>query len=46
MIKNVMKKKFVPMYVVKTENHASISLAKKLGFQVKQRELVVSVVSE
>lgn len=46
MIKKCYEEKIVPMYVVKTENHASISLAKKLGFQVKQRELVVSVVSE
>ena len=42
MIKKCYEERIVPMYVVKTDNHASISLAKKLGFQVKQRELVVS----
>lgn len=42
MIKKCHEERIVPMYVVKTNNHASISLAKKLGFQVKQRELVVS----
>ena len=42
MIKKCYEERIVPMYVVKTNNHASISLAKKLGFQVKQRELVVS----
>ena len=42
MIKECYEERIVPMYVVKTDNHASISLAKKLGFQVKQRELVVS----
>lgn len=42
MIQKCYEERIVPMYVVKTNNHASISLAKKLGFQVKQRELVVS----
>lgn len=42
MIKKCYEERIVPMYIVKTNNHASISLAKKLGFQVKQRELVVS----
>jgi len=42
MIKKCYEEGIVPMYVVKTDNYASISLAKKLGFQVKQRELVVS----
>lgn len=41
MIQKCYEKGIVPMYVVKTNNHASISLAKKLGFQVKQREFVV-----
>lgn len=46
LVKRMMKKcyeeKIVPMYVVKTDNHASVSLAKKLGFQVIQREFVIS----
>lgn len=42
MIKKCYEEGIVPMYVVKTDNYASIALAKKLGFQVKQRELVVS----
>ena len=43
MITKCYEEKIVPMYVVKTNNHASISLAKKLGFQAKQRELVISL---
>ena len=42
MIDKCYEERIIPMYVVKTNNHASLSLAKKLGFQVKQRELVVS----
>lgn len=42
MIKKCYEEEIEPMYVVKTDNHASIALAQKLGFQVKQRELVVS----
>lgn len=42
MIKKCYEEEIEPMYVVKTDNHASIALATKLGFQVKQRELVVS----
>lgn len=42
MIKKCHEEGIEPMYVVKTDNYASIALAKKLGFQVKQRELVVS----
>lgn len=42
MIKKCYEEKIEPMYVVKTDNHASIALATKLGFEVKQRELVVS----
>ena len=42
MIKKCYEEEIEPMYVVKTDNHASIALAQQLGFQVKQRELVVS----
>lgn len=42
MIKKSYEEEIIPMYVVKTDNYASIALAKKLGFRVKQRELVVS----
>ena len=42
MIKKCYEEEIEPMYVVKTDNHASIALAQKLGFQVKQRELVIS----
>ncbi len=42
MIKKCYEEEIKPMYVVKTDNHASIALAQKLGFQVKQKELVVS----
>lgn len=42
MIKKCYEEKIEPMYLVKTDNHASIALAAKLGFQVKQRELVIS----
>jgi len=42
MIQKCREEGIVPMYVVKTDNYASIALAKKLGFQVKQRELVAS----
>ena len=42
MIKKCYEEEIEPMYVVKTDNHASIALATKLGFEVKQRELVVS----
>ena len=42
MINKCYEERIAPMYIVKTTNHASIALAKKLGFQVKQRELVVS----
>ena len=42
MIKKCYEEEIEPMYLVKTGNHASIALAQKLGFQVKQRELVVS----
>lgn len=42
MIKQCYEERIIPMYVVKTTNHASVSLAKKLGFQVKQKELIVS----
>lgn len=42
MINKCYEERIVPMYVVKTDNHASKALAKKLGFQVIQRELVVS----
>ena len=42
MIKKCYEEEIEPMYVVKTDNHASMALAQKLGFQVKQRELVVS----
>lgn len=41
-IEKCYEESIVPMYVVKTENHASKALAQKLGFQVMQRELVVS----
>lgn len=30
------------MYVVKTDNYASVSLAQKLEFKVIQREFIVS----
>ena len=42
MINKCYEERIVPMYVVKTDNHASKALAKKLGFHVIQRELVVS----
>ena len=42
MINKCYEERIVPMYVVKTDNHASKALAQKLGFQVIQRELVVS----
>lgn len=42
MIHKCYEERIVPMYVVKTDNLASKALAKKLGFHVIQRELVVS----
>lgn len=42
MINKCYEERIVPMYVVKTDNNASKALARKLGFQVIQRELVVS----
>lgn len=42
MISKCYEERIVPMYVVKADNHASKALAQKLGFQVIQRELVVS----
>lgn len=42
MINKCYEERIVPMYVVKTDNHASKALAKKLGFQVIQRELIIS----
>lgn len=42
MINKCYEERIVTMYVVKTDNHASKALAKKLGFQLIQRELVVS----
>lgn len=41
MINKCYEERIAPMYVVKTDNHASKALAKKLGFRVIQRELVV-----
>ena len=42
MIHKCYEERIVPMYVVKTYNHASKALAEKLGFRVIQRELIVS----